>query len=94
MHHLNKKNFVLIKRVGISLEFMLPCLLSTTSFLMSDSRIQASIDHYETSVMYTALIANPSTGKSTSIKLIRRSLREIEMFDEIEEDDSKLVNGN
>lgn len=58
---------------------------------MKNTIILVCKDHVETSVMYTALIANPSTGKSSSFKLLQKALREIEDFDQVEE--SSLVKG-
>ena len=59
---------------------------------MKNTVIIVSSDHIETCVMYTALIANPSTGKSSSFKLLLKALREIEAFEDIK--DSALVKGN
>ncbi len=43
--------------------------------------------------IYTALIAEPGTGKSPAMKLVRQALLEIENHYKIESENSKLVNG-
>ena len=43
--------------------------------------------------IYSALIAEPGTGKSQAMKLVRKSVLDIEDFLKIEPENSKLVNG-
>jgi len=42
--------------------------------------------------IFAALIAKPATGKSGGLKLIRRELRELENFRNVEPKQSKLLN--
>ncbi len=83
----------------MSLEFIIPVLLSSVSHLMGETIIKITESHEEACVMFTALIANPSTGKSQSLALFQKCLRKIENFNNsIKDPDdqllkSKIVNG-
>ena len=44
-------------------------------------------------VMYTVLIAEPATGKSPALSLVRNSLVSIENYLGISLEDSRMVNG-
>jgi hypothetical protein len=72
----------------------MPGLISTISHLMNESTIKVADDHTESCVLYTALIANPSTGKSSSLNMLKNSLLDIELFEGVDDADSTLVNGN
>ena len=43
-------------------------------------------------VIYSALIAEPATGKSPAMSLVRKALVEVESYLNIPQDQSKLVN--
>jgi hypothetical protein len=60
---------------------------------MDEGTIVVSEDHVETCIMYTALIANPATGKSQSLGFFKKSIREIEKYCKTKDDESTLVNG-
>jgi hypothetical protein len=60
---------------------------------MNEAFIKVSEDHIETCVMYTALIANPATGKSQSLGLFQKAISEIEKHTKVDEENSKLVKG-
>lgn len=47
----------------------------------------------EQCIFYTALIANPSSGKSTALSLIKKSIYEIEAYGKIHRSKSSLING-
>ena len=71
---------------------MLP-LLTGVSHLMGLSQIKALKEYVEGMVVYGALIAEPATGKSPALNIIRKALVEIENFLAIPSESSKLVNG-
>jgi hypothetical protein len=60
---------------------------------MSQTKIKVHEDHLEACVLFVSLIANPATGKSSGLNLIRDALLDIEKFDHIEPKDSSLVQG-
>jgi hypothetical protein len=43
-------------------------------------------------VVYTALLANPSTGKSTAQSMVKDAMTACEEFDQTRADESKLSN--
>ncbi|RNA03124.1 hypothetical protein BpHYR1_006468, partial [Brachionus plicatilis] len=67
-------------------------LLCAVSHLMGLSSICALKTLEEGCVVYTALIANASTGKSSALKLIKRSLLSVENFLKILPINSRLLN--
>jgi hypothetical protein len=60
---------------------------------MAESSITISNDYRLSCVMYCALVANPSTGKSTGLNLVKEAVNRIESFIGIEIENSNLVNG-
>jgi hypothetical protein len=71
----------------------MPVLLTTISHLMGETTINVCDDHIETCVLYCAIIANPATGKSSGLSLIKKAVREVEIFNKVDLKNSKLVNG-
>lgn len=61
---------------------------------MGSSFITALKTLEEGCVNFTGLIATASTGKSSALKLVRKSLDEVEKFLEIPLEKSKAINGN
>ena len=47
----------------------------------------------ESCVFYTALVAQPGTGKTPASNIVKDCLYEIEAFMQVDEKDSKLLNG-
>ena len=45
-------------------------------------------------VIYSALIAEPATGKSPAMTIIRKALIDVDKYFETPNENSKLVNGN
>ena len=45
-------------------------------------------------VFYSGLIANPSTGKTAAMNIVKKGLLDIEKFLKISPDKSKSINGN
>ncbi len=90
------KNFLEVICVHNStcLEFLLCPLISAVSYTLQQSQITALRTMKESMSLYTALVAQPSTGKSPAMKMVRRSILEIESHNNVTPDDSKLVNGN
>jgi hypothetical protein len=68
-------------------------LLSGVSFSLQLTKVKAIRTLCESMSIYSALIAEPGTGKSPAMKLVRQALLEIEKHYQITSDDSKLVNG-
>jgi hypothetical protein len=56
---------------------------------MGETIIKLSEDHTEASVLFTALIANPSTGKSQTLSIFQKALRNIEVFNRNLTDENK-----
>ena len=54
------------------------------------------IDEYqkEPCLLYCAVIANAATGKSNGLSIIRKAIRDIEVYKKIEIKDSRVINGN
>ncbi len=85
--------FPFSQTVGTSFEFILPVLLTSTSFLLNETIIRVDDCQNEACVVYAALIANPSTGKSSGMSLIKNALFDIEKYEKISLRESKLLNG-
>ena len=79
---------------GFSHEFLLTPLLSGVSFLMANSDISALNKMKQGFIVYGALAANPATGKSPAMDLVRDSLLDIEEYSGIQAQDSRLINGS
>jgi len=75
------------------LEFLLCPLITAVSYTLQQSQINALRTMKESMSLYTALVAQPSTGKSPAMKLVKRSILEIEKHNNVTPDESKLVNG-
>ena len=86
-------NFLFSVSNSTSLEFVLCPLLSGTSHLMGQSQVKALKSFEEGMVVYSALIAEPATGKSPAMNIIRKALIQIEFFLAVPSESSKLVNG-
>ena len=67
-------------------------MIESVSHLMAESSIRATDDYMVTCVMYCALVGYASTGKSTGLNLIKKSLFEIEKLEKIPMEQSNLVN--
>jgi hypothetical protein len=73
---------------------MIPGLVTSVCHLMAESSITISNDYRLSCIMYCALVANPSTGKSTGLNLVKEAVNGIENFVGIKAENSNLVNGN
>lgn len=71
---------------------LIPSLISTTSHLLANSSVE--FNKYFTSpfVIYSALIGNPSSGKSTSLNSFSRTIEQIEHHNQVQLEDSLLTN--
>ncbi|RNA44246.1 hypothetical protein BpHYR1_047777 [Brachionus plicatilis] len=78
---------------GVSLEFIVAPLISTVSHFMNKSRIRMTLSHSESFIVYTALLANASTGKSPAMRIFSQAAEEIEHKLGIDEAKSMLANG-
>jgi hypothetical protein len=61
---------------------------------MGESVVIIDETQVESCVMFCALVANPSTGNSAGLKMFKKSIREIETFDQIPLEETKLINCN
>ena len=61
---------------------------------MNESLIVISSDRVEGCVMYTALIANPGTGKSQSLGLFEKAIDEIDDYLQTEDEKIGLIKSN
>ena len=61
---------------------------------MGISTVKAMRTFEEGMVIYSALIAEPATGKSPAMTLIRQALVDVDKYFETPNENSKLVNGN
>ena len=54
------------------------------------------IDQYqrEPCLLYCAIVANAATGKSNGLSILRKAIRDIEIYNKIDIKDSKVINGN
>ena len=78
--------------LGVSVEFLLPPMLSAISFYLKCSKVKAFGNFVGSFSLYTILLANLSTGKSLALNEVRDAVMEQEIFDEIEAKCSKLTN--
>ena len=60
---------------------------------MGLSTVKAMRTFEEGMVIYSALIAEPATGKSPAMTLVRKALVECEKFFQTSHENTKLVNG-
>lgn len=72
---------------------MLCPLITAVSHLMQLAQLKALRTMVEGLSIFSVLIAEPATGKTPALKLLRRTLLEIETFLSVELENSKLVNG-
>jgi hypothetical protein len=86
-------NFILSSRSGTSIEFLLAPLFTSTCFLMGETNVE--IDEYqnEPCLLYCAAVANAATGKSAVLSIFKKTLRDIEIYNKIDINDSKVMNG-
>ena len=75
------------------LEFLLCPMLSSVSYCLQLTKIKAIRTLEESMSIYSALIAEPGTGKSPAMRLVRKALIDIEQHLNIGNENSKLVNG-
>ena len=59
---------------------------------MSPCSVKALRTYRQGFVFYTALVANPSMGKTTGMEIIKAAVVEVEKYNQISENDSRLVN--
>ena len=91
--YVSNLNIILSLESGVGKEFLLCPLLTTISHLMGSSFISALRTLEEGCVIYCALIASASTGKSSALNLVKKALTCIENFLETPDSESKFLNG-
>jgi hypothetical protein len=72
---------------------MLLPLFTSVSSLLSKARIHHFENYSEGFCFYTALAANPSTGKSRAMKIVKEGFESVEEYLKIPHEHSKLPNG-
>ncbi|CAF1002011.1 unnamed protein product, partial [Brachionus calyciflorus] len=78
---------------GVSIEFILAPLISSVSHFLNRSKIEMTDSHSENFLLYTALLANASTGKSSAMRIFTDAAYEIENKLGIEDSDSLIATG-
>ena len=68
-------------------------MLCSVAHLIGNTSVEVNEDYVEGVVIYSALIANPATGKSSGMNIFKKALEEVEEMDDIPVEESKLVNG-
>ena len=63
-------------------------MLTAISHIISKCSVKALKTLEESFSLYTVLIADPATGKSPAMNLVRNLLTDIEEFDGVDEEDS------
>ncbi|RNA08529.1 hypothetical protein BpHYR1_031578 [Brachionus plicatilis] len=79
-------------RHSVCKEFLICPLFTGIAHLMQHSYVFTLTTLSEKSVFYSCLVANPSTGKSTAMSLIKKSLNQIEEYKKIPRKKSNLIN--
>ena len=74
-------------------EFLLPSLITGVAHLMNYAKFNVLNNFEKGMSVFSVLIANPSTGKSPAIEIIKNALETIEIYEGIKEENSCLVNG-
>lgn len=77
-----------------SLEFLLSPLIAGLAHLMNQVRIKCLRTMSEGMSVYSVLIAEPASGKSPAMTIIRNSLLATESYLAIPPEETKHVNGN
>lgn len=80
---------------GVSVEYLLPPLLASLGHLMSTSKIKTTkkATQVEGFVFYTALLGNPSTGKTPAINICKSAIYQREQCLQIKPEASAIANG-
>jgi hypothetical protein len=76
----------------ISLGFLLPPLLTSMASLLDKSTVTVA-DHTEKFIFYTGLVSYPSTGKTSSLKIFRDAIYDIEELNGVQPQASRIENG-
>jgi hypothetical protein len=77
---------------GVPPGYLVPSILCAIGHLMPKSKIIAGDDVKQKFVFYTALLGNPSTGKTPAMDLVLDAVYELERHDNIPDDESQLAN--
>jgi hypothetical protein len=76
------------KESATNIGFLMPPILSAVSHFLAKCKVKALKTLEESFSLFTVLVADPATGKSPAMNLIRNILIDIEEFDGISEEDS------
>ena len=85
--------FIISLHHSSCVEFLLCPLISSVSYSLQLTKVKAIRTLQESISVYTALIAEPGTGKSPAMTLVRDCMQEIEKYYQVTDENSKLVNG-
>ena len=86
-------NLMFSTRSGTSIEFLLAPLFTSTCFLMGETNVERDEYQKEPCLLYCAVVANAATGKSAGLSIFKKTLRDIEIYNNIDIKDSKVMNG-
>jgi hypothetical protein len=67
-------------------------LIAALGFFLGQSNIEPFPNQKNGVCSYTALVANPSTGKSQALNLIKRAIGKVENYYDIPHQDSRFTN--
>ena len=84
--------FNLRLRKGLTVDFLLAPLLTTISHLMGHSKLRTFEESYDSLSTYTATVAQPSTGKSKAMEMIKLIYAQIENYFQVPANQSQMSN--
>jgi hypothetical protein len=61
---------------------------------MGETNVEIGEFQKEPCLLYCAIVANAATGKSNGLSILRKAIRDIEIYNKIDIKDSKVINGN
>lgn len=61
---------------------------------MGETNVEIDEFQKEPCLLYCAIVANAATGKSNGLSILRKAIRDIEIYNKIDIKDSKVTNGN
>ncbi len=72
--------YMIRRQIGVPYEFVISTIMPAFAHYMPKSIVQVSAKYKEPFVIFSSLIANPSTGKSTVLNYVKDSVGVVEDF--------------
>ena len=85
-------SFYLRIKHKLHVDFILAPLISTISHLMGHSKIKSFDESFQSLSSYTAIVGQPSTGKTIALDLIKSAFVDIELYYQVEASRSEVSN--